>query len=62
MGAHEVGLERLLLRRGECHGVVEKSDHVREGVAEETGDADGHVNTGPTELLQGHGLQTDHSA
>ena len=35
-----------------AHGVVEQGDDVREGVAEEAGDAQGHVDPGPAQLGQ----------
>ena len=50
VGPDVVDVGRLVQIRDELHRVVEHGDDVREGVAEEAGDAHGHVDTGPSEF------------
>ena len=54
---HVVVLVRLVEQRHHPHRVVEHHHDVREGVAEEPGDADGHVDTRPPEFLERDQLQ-----
>ena len=55
--AHVVVVGGLVEVRDELHRVVEHRDHVRERVAEEAGDAHGHVDAGPAEFGQRDRLQ-----
>ena len=52
----------LVARRGELHRVVEQLHDVREGVAEEAGDAQGHVDARAAELLARHELEAGDAA
>ncbi len=57
VGPHEVLLVGLLLGGGQAHRVVQQGDDVREGVAEEAGDAQRHVDARAAQLLQRDRLQ-----
>ena len=52
MRANVVLLDRLVERRDDVDGVVEHRDDVRECVAEEAADTDGHVDAGAAEFVQ----------
>ena len=52
VGADVVLLGGLVQAGDQPDGVVEQRDHVREGVAEEAADADGHVDARAAQLGQ----------
>ena len=52
MRGHVVVLVRLVEQCHHPHRVVEHHHHVREGIAEEAGDADRHVDARPAELVE----------
>ena len=60
--ADVVVLGGLVETGDEPHRVVEHRDHVREGVAEEPGDAHRDVDARPAELGERYRLQIDHAA
>jgi hypothetical protein len=62
VGADEVHLGGLVEVGDQAHRVVEHRHHVREGVAEEAGDAHRDVDAGPAEFFQRDRLQVDHPA
>ena len=53
---------RVATEAGQSHGVVQEGDQMREGVAEEPGDAEDDVHPRTPELLVGHQLDAGHAA
>ncbi len=59
VGADVVLFGRFVEAGDQAHGVVEHGDDMREGIAEESRDAHGHVDPGPSQLGERDGLQVD---
>ena len=60
VGAHVVLLGRLVEPGHQLHRVIEHGHHMREGIAEESGDPDCDVDAGTFQFGQWNYLKVDH--